>query len=254
MQKNKVLLVPIFFLTHFAFSQKPDSTKSTTHFSGTVSVTNDGIAIVPSFSLGKPAVIFMLSAGKKRFSIEPDIRFSLAAKPWTMLFWARYKLVDNKKFKINTGTHLGLNYRTSVLPINGDTANATVARRYLAAEIFPRYLLTKNISVGIYYLYSHGLDAGTIGNTNFITLNANFSNIKITNQFFLKFNPQLYYLKLDEQDGFYYTATLTIAKKDFPLAFQSTINRTIKTNITGSKNLLWNVSLVYSFNNKYHKI
>lgn len=250
MTKIIVLLITVFTCSS-SFSQQKDSVKSITHFSGTASFTNNGISIVPSFSLEKPAVQFILSLGKSRFSIDPDIRFSIKGKPWTMLFWARYKLVDDTKFKVTTGTHLGINYRTGVLPINGDSSEATVARRYLAAEFSPRYLLTKNISVGIYYLYSHGLDAGTIGNTHFITLNAGFSNIKITKEVFINFNPQVYYLKLDDEDGFYSTATLTLAKKDFPLSIQSTVNKIIDTHIKGSKNFLWNVSLVYSFNKNY---
>ena len=170
-----------------------------------------------------------------------------------MLFWGRYKVVTSNKFNMNVGAHLGLNFRTSPQLINGDTSTTTITRRYLATELFPRYSLTKNISMGIYYLYSHGLDAGTIGNTNFITFNTNFSNIKITDQFFIGFNPQFYYLKLDAQDGFYFTSTLTAAKKNFPLSVSSTINKIINTNITGSKNFVWNVSLVYAFNKKYLK-
>ncbi len=248
-------MVCIFLLfAHSSFSQKNDSTKSIAHFSGSVSVTNNGISIVPSFSLGKPAAIFMLSMGKNRFSFDPDLRFSLAGKPWSFLFWGRYKLVATDKFKMNTGAHLGLNFKTSVIPINGDSSETTVTRRYLAGELSPNYILSKNLSIGFYYLYSHGLDAGTIGNTHFITFNTNYSNIKITDQFFLNINPQLYYLKLDQQNGLYFTSSLTVAKKKFPLAVSAIINKEIKSNIAGSKDFLWNVSLVYAFNKKYVKI
>jgi hypothetical protein len=262
MQKNTGLLVFVFILlTQFAFSQttdsatqKADNTKSITHFSGSVSVTNNGISIVPTFSLGKPAAIFMLSARKNRFSFDPDLRFSLLGKPWGFLFWARYKLVTNEKFQMNAGTHLGLNYRRSVLPVNGDSSEVNVVRRYLATELYPRVLLAKNISVGVYYLYSHGLDEGTIGNTHFITFNTNFSNIKLSDQVFVNFNPQFYYLKLDKQDGVFFTSTFTIAKKNIPFSISATINKRIESNITGSKNFIWNTSLVYSFNKKYLKI
>ena len=253
----KIIIKKVFLffvlsnLTHLAFSQKMDSTKSISYFSGAVSVTNNGISIVPSFSLGKPAAIFNLSMGKNRFSFEPDLWFSLAGKPWTFLFWGRYKLIIADRFQMNVGTHLGLNFKPSVLPIDGDSSNVTVTRRYLAGELFPRFLLAKNISVGIYYLYSHGIDAGTIKNTNFLTLNANFSNIKLSNQFFMKVNPQFYYLKLDAQDGFYFTSTFTVARKNFPLSVSAIINKTINTDITGSKNFVWNASLVYSFHKKY---
>ena len=256
--KTRLLVFAFLWLTHFSFSQKVDSTtqkkesiKSLPYFSGSVGVTNNGISIVPSFSFDKPAVQFNLSMGKNRLSFEPDIRFSLKGKPWSMLFWGRYKLVTGNKFKMNVGTHLGLNFRTSVLPINGDTSEVTITRRYLAFELAPNYFLSKNISVGMYYLYSHGLDAGTIGNTHFITFNTNFSNIKLTDQFFMKVNPQLYYLKLDAQDGFYFTSSLTVAKKNFPLSVSAIVNKEINSNIKGSKNLIWNVSLVYSFNKNY---
>jgi hypothetical protein len=255
MQKNPVLLflLFLFFLlfAHPSFSQKNDTTKKVLNFNGSVSVTNNGISIVPTFSLGKPAAIFILSAGKNRFSFDPDLRFSLSGKPWGFLFWVRYKLVTKEKFKMNAGTHLGLNYRRTVLPVNGDSSELNVVRRYLATELYPRVLLAKNISMGIYYLYSHGLDEGTIGNTHFITLNTNFSNIKLSDQFFFSFNPQFYYLKLDKQDGVFFTSTLTIAKKNFPFSVSATINKRIESNITGSKNFIWNTSLVYSFSKKY---
>lgn len=149
---------------------------------------------------------------------------------------------------MTAGTHLGLNFKTSVLPVNGDTTTTTIVRRYLAGELFPRYSISKNISIGIYYLYSHGLDAGTIGNGHYLTLNTNFSNIKLTDQFYIRFNPQFYYLKLDARDGVYFTSLLSIAKKNFPLSVSSTINQKISSTIAGNNNLLWNVSFVYSFN------
>lgn len=255
MQKTTISLVAVLLLlANNSFSQMADSTKRTSYFSGAVSVTNNGISIVPSFSLDKPAIQFNLSMGKNRLSFEPDIRFSLSGKPWSFLFWGRYKIATGEKFNMNAGSHLGLNFRTSPQLINGDSGTTTIARRYLAGEVFPRYSFTKAISVGIYYLYSHGLDAGTIGNTHFVTFNANFSNIKINNQFFLRFNPQFYYLKLDAQHGYYFTSALTVARTNFPLSVSSTINKKISSTITGSKNLLWNVSLVYSFSNKYFTI
>ena len=77
MQKKSVLLFLVFLLlTQFAFSQNTDSTKVASHFGGAVTVTNNGISFVPTFSLGKPAVIFDLSMGR-RLSFDPQFRFSL---------------------------------------------------------------------------------------------------------------------------------------------------------------------------------
>lgn len=248
----------LLLIGKLSFSQKADSllmnrdsVKTYSHFSGNISFTNNGISIVPSFSLEKPAVQFILSLGKGRWSIDPDIRFSWQGKPWTMLWWLRYKAISSRRFKMNTGVHLGLNYRIAMLPVNTDTSATNVVRRYLAGELAPNYFLSKNISVGMYYLYSHGLDAGTIGNTHFVTVNATFSNIKLTKAYYIKVNPQLYYLKLDDRDGVFVTSSLALAKKNFPLSVSCIMNKKIHSNIAGSKDLLWNVSLVYSFDKKY---
>lgn len=237
-------------LAQFAHTQTMDSTKLIRHCSGAVTVTNNGISIVPSFTLGKPAIMFNFVLGSKRLSFDPDMRFSLDGKPWAFLLWGRYKLVNHSKFKLNVGTHLGLNHKTAMLPVNGDTSELNVSRRYLAGEFFPRYSLTKNIRVGIYYLYSHGLDAGTIQHANFITLYTNFSNIKLSKQFYLNISPQLYYLKLDDVDGTYVTASVTFARRNFPLSFSAILNKAIDTRIAGD-DLLWNLSLVYAFQKRF---
>jgi hypothetical protein len=83
---RKALLV-ISFLSwaQISFSQKVDSTKKINHFGASVSVTNNGIAFVPAFSLGRPAVVFDLSAGRK-LSFDPQFRFALDGKPWAFFF------------------------------------------------------------------------------------------------------------------------------------------------------------------------
>ena len=253
MQKKGLFLLLIFWGNScLSFAQKIDSTKSITYFSGSVNVTNNGISLVPNFSLGKPAVIINLSAGKSRLTFDPDIRFSLSAKPWTMLFWLRYKVVPTGKFRLTTGTHLGLNFKINTLPINGDTAETNIVRRYFATELVPSYFITKNISAGLYYLYSHGLDAGTVKNTHFLVFNTNFSNIKITKEFFIRFTPQVYYLKQDVRRGTFFSSSLNIAKKNFPLSASAFINQRLTGDIEGSKDFIWSASLIYSFNKSYY--
>ncbi len=85
--KKAVVFVVFLLLTHFSFSQTIDSTKSIGYFGGAVSVTNNGISLVPTFSLGKPAVIFDMVVGKRKLSFEPQLRFALDGKPWSFLFW-----------------------------------------------------------------------------------------------------------------------------------------------------------------------
>ena len=105
LMKKKLFFLSFFvaFLWHTSFTQQADSTKSISHFSGAVSLTNNGISLIPTFSLGKPATIISLSMGRGRLSFEPELRFSLEANPRSFLFWWRYKLVRSDKFAINVG-------------------------------------------------------------------------------------------------------------------------------------------------------
>ncbi len=245
------LIFILFLISTSALSQGVDRPKIIQHFSGSAYLTNNGISLVPTFSLGEPAVLFLLSMGGERFSFDPDIRFGLDGKPWTFLLWARYKLFTGDKFRMNPGVHLGMNFRTIEIQNNGAPVEAIILRRYLAVELAPNYFVAKNISIGSYYLYSRGIDAGTVENTHFITLNTNLSRIPITKHFFLRAVPSVYYLYQDGKDGYYLTGTFTLAKQNFPLSISSIINKELRSNIVGSKDLNWNLSLVYSFNKNY---
>ena len=250
---SKLLILLLFSagFTSFTLAQKVDSIKHINLFSGSAGVTQNGISLIPTFSLNKPAAMFKMSLGKKKFSFDPEFNFSLGAKPWYFLFWFRYKLITNEKFRMNVGTHLGLNFRSTEIPMNSKPTKLTITDRYVVVEIAPNYSVTKHISIGIYYLNSHGLDVGTVGTTNFLTLNANFSNIKLTDKFFMKVTPQFYYLKMDENDGFYLTSVFTLVKRNFPLSLSSVMNKVIRTNIAASKDFVWNITLTYSFNGQY---
>ena len=238
----------LLLFTQFTFSQETDSTKSISHFSGAITATNNGISLVPTFSLNRPAVMFNLSIGKGRLSFEPDMRFALAGKPWSFLFWWRYR-VRSDKFLFTVGAHPALNFKTQISSADG--SEMIVTRRFLAGELAPNYFVSKNTSIGMYYLYSHGFDKGAPGNGHFITLNTNFRNIRLGDQLIAHFIPQFYYLKQDGVDGVYFTSTLTLAKKNFPFSVQSIINKEIESEIIGTKSFVWNVSLIYSFSKQY---
>ena len=152
------------------------------------------------------------------------------------------------------GAHPALSFKTIPVTSNGYSKDVIIARRYLAGELSPNYLLSKNISVGIYYLYSYCLEKDVAKNTHFLSFRSNFSNIKLSDQYFIKFAPQIYYLKADKEDGFYINSTMTLAKRNFPISISSVLNKTIKSDVSGSKNFIWNVSLIYSFNRKYVEI
>ena len=153
--------IPVLFLICFtlvSFSQNTDSIKVASRFSGAVTVTTKGISMVPNLSLGKPAAILDVSMGKRKLSFEPSFRFALEGKPWSFLFWWRYKLLQTDNLQISLGFHPALSFKTYSFLVDGVTEEHMVVRRYLAGELAPSYFLNKNISIGPYLLYSYGVE------------------------------------------------------------------------------------------------
>lgn len=248
---QKALLLFVFLsLVHVSFSQKADSAKVVQHIAGAISVTNNGFSFIPTFSLGKPAAIFSLYMGGrgKRFSFEPEFRFALEGKPWSFIFVWRYKLVRTNKFQFTVGTHLpALNFRTVSVVKNGTTLDVIQTTRFFpVVEASPNYLIAKNVSVGSFYLYGHGVEPDVVQNTHFLSLRAGFSYIPLFKKLYLRFFPQAYYLKSDQKDGFYWASNIVLGLQKFPLSVSSMMNKVIETDVPG-EDFQWNLGLIYSF-------
>ncbi len=242
-----LLTALICFSSLYCFGQRD----STLFFKSALSITQNGFSFIPSFSLGKPAIIFEPSIGNKRLSFEPQFRFALEGKPWSFIFIYKYKFVDRNRFSVQVGGHIpALIFSTQTVIRNGATDDVIVTQRFLAAELVPNYTLSKNVSIGMYLLRGHGFDKGGIQDSYYAGLRSTITNLNITKRIFFKLNPQLYYLKTDDKDGVYATNTLTLAIRNFPLSISNIVNKAIQTDIPG-KDFDWNVSLVYSFDKNY---
>jgi hypothetical protein len=249
--KRVVLFFILSSLSFLAFSQKIDSTKAIRQFMAAAYITNNGISLLPNFTLGKPAVVFNMLLGKNKLTFEPELRFAMdGGKPWSFLFWWRYKVIKTDKFAFNVGVHPGIVFRPKTYLIDGVPTEGLVAQRALTGDLYPSYAITKNITVGFYYLHAFGLEKDATQNTDFVAIRGNISNINLSNDFLLRIAPQCYYLNMDGKQGFYTTATLTLTNKKSPLYISSVLSKTIQTQITG-KDFVWNISLHYAFNQKY---
>lgn len=241
------LLVLCIVFSVFVHAQKNDTVTNTFHFGGTITATQNGISLIPSFSLNRPAVMFDLNMGGKKFTFEPFLRFGTNGKPWSFIFWFRYKVATGQKFKMSIGAHPSFVFRTITNP---QVPDAVQVSRFAAIDFTPTFTIGKNKTAGIYYLASKGLDASSVKYTHFITLNANFSHIGLGKLLYAKYSPQVYYLNMAGKDGFYFTHALTLAANNFPLSIQSIINKAIRSEITG-KSFVWNLSILYNFNKNY---
>lgn len=241
------LLILLCLSSFYCFGQRD----STLYFKSALSITQNGFSFIPSFSLGKPAIIFEPSIGNKRLSFEPQFRFALEGKPWSFIFIYKYKIVDKNKFSLQVGGHIpAIIFSTQSVFRNGTTEDVIISQRFLAAEIVPQYLISKDASIGMYLLRGHGFDTGGIQDSYYAGLRSTITDLHLTRRIFAKINPQVYYLKTDDKDGFYVTNTLTLALQNFPFSISNIVNKALQTDIPG-KDFDWNVSLVYSFDKNY---
>lgn len=251
--KLVLLLFVLILASYLAFSENADSTKQVSHFSGSVLITNKGISLIPSLTLGKPAAQFEFSMGKGKLTFEPQFRFALEGKPWSFIFWWRYKLAENDRFRFNVGAHPALSFKTVDLSASGGSSEGMIVRRYLAAELAPTFVLTENFSIGPYYLIARGVEEEIAHNTHYLTLRGNVSNIRLSDQLYMGISPQVYYLRIHKTVGYYAASGFSLAKRNFPVSLSALINTKIDSDIAGD-NFIWNVSLIYSFNKLYNQL
>lgn len=255
MQKKAVLqrIVSFTLLLLTLSVSRAQQKDSLAHFSGSVLVTNNGISLIPTFTLGKPATIINLSTGRGKLSFEPELRFALEGKPWSFLFWWRYKLVRNDRFRITLGMHPAVSFKTAPVVVNGSTQEGITAQRFLAGEFAPNYVIGPNATVGVYYLYSHGFETGSPSNTHFLTLNTNLTQVPLGGKLYMRFAPQVYYLQLDQEAGIYASSTLAVSMHNCPVSISAIFNKEIHSHISVGKPFIWNTSVVYSFRKTFRR-
>lgn len=215
--------------------------------SGNINVNTKGISQVPALTLGRPAAIFDLAVRKGAASFEPQFRFGLDGKPWSFLLWGRYQLVSRDRFRLTVGGHPAFSFRTSSVPVNGATANVIEARRYLAFDLAPSYGLSPTTSIGAYYLYGYGVDPGAAKHTHLLAARTTVTNVSLFDRYTLQVAPQFYFLRTNGENGTYISATASLGRRGWPVSIATIINQPIRTDVTGGKSFLWNVSLNYAF-------
>jgi len=65
--------------------------------------------------------------------------------------------------------------------------------------------------------------------------------------------PSVYFLKLDQAEGYYFSTILRFGRNAFPLSVEAIFNQIIDSEILPDERLVWNISLVYSFDKKYQR-
>lgn len=244
-------IILFIFFSMKSFANQEDSTSKIVNFRGVVSVTNNGFSFIPAFSLGKPAAIFNFNInGGKRFSFEPEFRFALKdGRPWSFIFIWRYKIINQKHFQASVGSHFpAVPFRILAYETTPDIKNTLAVARVIPVEFTPNIIVNKNNSLSLFCLYAKGLSDDAMKHTALVSFRA-VSSISLNKNLSFRINPQLFYLKLDANDGYYFASNFTLLSKKSPFYLNSTINKPFKTDIVG-KSFDWNISLSYSLDRK----
>jgi hypothetical protein len=223
------------------------------NFTAAVLIQTKGISTIPNLTLGKPAITFDLKVGRK-LSFEPQLRFALTGKPWAMVFWWRYNPSISDRFRMIFSTNYSFSYKTINVATSGESQEIIRTTRYIVGAVEPNYQLNRYLDVGAYIFYNYGIEKFITRNTLMLSFRPGFSNIPVTKNISARFNPEIYYLKMDKTDGVFLNARFLISKKNFPLSVSGLINKPLRSNIPSEYDLLWNVGLSYTFNNKYVEV
>lgn len=86
-----------------------------------------------------------------------------------------------------------------------------------------------------------------------LSFRPSISNIPIAKDITARFNPEIYHLSMDDNEGVFFNARLSINRNNFPFSLSALLNKPVKSNIPSEYDLLWNVGLSYTFSNKYIK-
>ena len=90
-----------------SYSQdKADSSRTKLKAYATVSLNSNGIASIPAFSLGEPAVIAGINLIKNRFSYDPVLAYGFNMKPWFIDNWLHYKIIRKPLWELRTGFNI----------------------------------------------------------------------------------------------------------------------------------------------------
>ncbi len=243
---SKSILVILIILVCFIDlkAQKSDSVKVQEPLKATanINLNNNGISLFPNLSFGKPAAIINLTIGKKGVFFEPEFRWGLNGKPWSYIYWMRYRIKNREHFGFNVGAHPSYVIRENTVTINGAEVKRYISQRYIAAELFPVYIHSPKFQLGFYGLYSKGLDSYAVQNSYFVSLQPRFPHISINKNYYLSLFPQLFYLNLDGKQGTYVNETLRINKENCPIGISSILTYKLRSTIPGDK-VVWNVGL-----------
>jgi hypothetical protein len=179
------------------------------HAYGNVQLTNNGIAPVPVFALGRPAVLANTYIRKGRFYFNNDLMFGLDAKPWTINNRFGFYIVDNEKLSIHLATDLSLFFLQRDPNVNNHEEYQL--QRYWGNEINGEYRFKPDRKLQFSFWHTVTMDNIGVQREEYFTVAYSMENIRLGKNFLYGFRPAaLYIYDQDMVEGVYAGQTSTI--------------------------------------------
>jgi hypothetical protein len=242
MRKSFCALFTFIFLVSYS-QDKADSSKTKLKAYASVSLNSNGIASIPAFSLGKPAVIASLSLVKNRFSYDPTLAYGFNMKPWFIDNWLHYKIISKPSWELRTGFNISSFF--SEFQLEGEES-ILQGQRYFAFELAVIYKLSAKSSLTFMYWNDNGYEPGSISG-HFFNLIGERSDIKIGNSVMMAANFQLFYINYDgNNDGLFITPKISAGLRDNPFTIFFQATQVISSNVSPWPGFKWNVGISYT--------
>ncbi len=233
-----ILLV---FLLYTKGSGQED--KRQTQFAASVNFNSNGIASIPAFSLGKPAIIASLSITKGRFSYDPVLAYGLNMKPWFIDSWLHYKIIRKPAFELRTG----FNFSNFFTQQDYSGEMITKSERYFAGEIAGFFKITSYNTLSLMYWSDNGMEPGSISG-HYVSLMDEISNVPVGNAFLFGAALQIFYINYDgNNDGFFTSPRVSMGLNKIAVSVFFQASQVISSNIEPDPGFNWNVGVNYNF-------
>lgn len=234
-----ILLLPLFLQAYC--EEKP--VKKRAVYSASVSLNSNGIASIPAFSLGKPALIASITVAKGRFSYDPVLAYSLNMKPWFFDSWLHYRIISKPSFQLRTG----FNFSNFFSQLDHGGEMIIKGERYFAGEIAAFYKPGQHNTLSLMYWSDNGIEPGSISG-HYISLQDEIADMPVGQTFLFGAALQLFYIDYDgANDGLFTCPKISVGVKDFPVSVFFQATQVIFSNIEPNPGFKWNVGAGYNF-------
>lgn len=226
LMNRKLLNFLLVSLMSFLLAEENKSDDKNFIFSGSLSISNNGVAPVPSFTLGEPALINSVSITKGRLTFTPETGLDFSGNPWYIENWFRWQVLDSR-FKINLGIDWSFFFENYYVP----NAKVLEVQRYLALEIAGGYEIGENISALGKYWYNEGIGERTTDG-HFVDFTLSINNIQLSDLFVIQIYPEIFYFNFTGNiDGLSIANKIEVSNHNFPVSFTSQVIYPLWTNM-----------------------